>query len=130
MHAMWSETKATAGQWPAAPLRAGFASPIPNETLIRLAGRQRPDGAAASHSIETAHGLKKSGPRHGAGVTRYAHLNSFFVISANSPSMSMVNFSCCVCSAPKSCAPGVTPGMTAQPMRVAVLTEAGAHARL
>jgi hypothetical protein len=140
MQAMRSEAKATAGHRPAASLRAGFASgptPIPNKTLIsdarRLAAKRRPDGgstALADHATETGHSLKKSGPRHGASVAMYAPLNAFFAISANSPSMSMVNFSCCVCSAPKSCALGVTRGMTAQPMRVAVRTEAGAHARL
>jgi len=34
-------------------------------------------------------------------------LNAFFAISVNSPAMSMVNFPCCVCSAPRRGARGV-----------------------
>jgi hypothetical protein len=50
-------------------------------------------------------------------------LNGFFANSVNSPSMNLVNFSCCVCSAPN-----VTREVTAQPTRSAVRTEAGVHA--
>jgi hypothetical protein len=57
-----------------------------------------------------------------------SRLNAFFAISVNSPSMSMVNFCCCVCSALNTGARGVTPGVTPQPMRVAVRMEAGADA--
>jgi hypothetical protein len=56
-------------------------------------------------------------------------LNGFFAISVNSPSMSIVNFCCCVGSAPKvvrSVARRVPP----QPMRAAVWMEAGDHACL
>jgi hypothetical protein len=95
-----TNAKATGGDLSAAPLRAGFASPVLNNTLI-------PDSRAA-----------------------HALLNDFFAISANSRAMSMVNFSCCVCSAPASSAPGVTRRMTASPMAMAVRTEAGIHARL
>jgi hypothetical protein len=52
-------------------------------------------------------------------------LNALFAISVNSPSMSMVNFSCCVCSARFSGARGVTRRLTPQPMRAAVRMEAG-----
>jgi hypothetical protein len=55
-------------------------------------------------------------------------LNAFFAISVNSPPLSMVNFSSCVCSAPKPCARSVIRRVTPQPMRAAVRTEAGAHA--
>jgi hypothetical protein len=57
------------------------------------------------------------------GVLAAGRLNAFFANSVNSPSMSMVNFSCCVRSAPD-----VTREVTAQPMRSAVRTEAGVHA--
>ena len=57
-------------------------------------------------------------------------LNGFFAISVNSPSMSMVNCSCCVCSAPQACAPGVTRPVTSQPTRTTVRMEAGTHACL
>jgi hypothetical protein len=58
-------------------------------------------------------------------------LNAFFAISVNSPSMSMVNVSCCVCSAPVTGAFGVTRRVVAaQPTRAAVRMEAGTHARL
>jgi hypothetical protein len=50
-------------------------------------------------------------------------LNAFFANSVNSLSMSMVNFSCCVC-----CAPNVTREVTAQPTRSAVRMESGVHA--
>jgi hypothetical protein len=52
-----------------------------------------------------------------------------FAISVNSPSMSMVNFCCCVCSA-QTGARGVTRRVTPQPMRAAVRMEAGDHADL
>jgi hypothetical protein len=57
-------------------------------------------------------------------------LNAFFAISVNSPSMSMVNFSCCVCAAPVTGAFGVTRRVAAQPIGAAVRMEAGTHARL
>ncbi len=50
-------------------------------------------------------------------------LNAFFANSVNSPSMSMVNFSCCVCLALD-----VTREVTAQPTRSAVRMESGVHA--
>jgi hypothetical protein len=50
-------------------------------------------------------------------------LNGFFANSVNSPSKSMVNFSCCVRSLPN-----VTRELTAQPMRSAVRMESGVHA--
>ena len=55
-------------------------------------------------------------------------LNAFFAISVNSPSMSMVNVPCCVCSAPKLRVRGVTRRVAPQPMRAAVRMEAGADA--
>src|SRR5579859_2288930 len=56
-------------------------------------------------------------------------LNALFAISVNSPSMSMVNYSCCVGSAPEA-AHRVTRRVTPQPMRAAVRMEAGDHACL
>jgi hypothetical protein len=56
-------------------------------------------------------------------------LNAFFAISVNSPSLSMVNVSCCVCSALVSGARGVRRRVTPQPMRAAVRM-AGADACL
>src|ERR1700740_1673476 len=52
-------------------------------------------------------------------------LNGFFAFSMNSPSMSMVNFSCFVCCAPRSTAPGVPRRVTPQPVVAAVRMEAG-----
>jgi hypothetical protein len=51
------------------------------------------------------------------GLNRAGHygLNGFFANSVNSLSMSMVNFSCCVCPLPD-----VTREVTAQPTRSAV----------
>ena len=74
-------------------------------------------------AVETANpGLGRRG-----GAARHGRLNAFFAISVNSPSMSMVNFSCCVCSAQKSCAPGVTRRVTPQPTCAALRMEAEAH---
>ena len=50
-------------------------------------------------------------------------LNAFFANSVNSPSLSMVNFSCCV-----RILPDVTREVTAQPTRSAVRMETGVHA--
>ena len=50
-------------------------------------------------------------------------LNAFFANSVNSPSLSMVNFSCCV-----RILPDVTREVTAQPTRSAVRMESGIHA--
>ena len=50
-------------------------------------------------------------------------LNGFFANSVNSPSMSLVNFSCCV-----RFALDVTREVTAQPTRLAVRMETGVHA--
>src|ERR1700739_1981226 len=126
---MWSEAKTTAGHGPAASLRAESASPTVENRLTGFA-----DGAAplANETLtpDTARGLKKSAVGDDAAVIRYALLNAFFAISVNSPSMSMVNFSCCVCSAPSSSESGVPRRVAPQPTRMAVRTEAGAHARL
>ena len=86
-----------------------------------------------------AHGQGRSGPApalithanpdfecvEGAGIA--GRLNAFFAISVNSPSVSMVNFSCCVGSAQKSCARGVTRRVTPQPTRAALRMVAEAH---
>src|ERR1700743_208580 len=129
MQAIWSEAaKATAGYRPAAALRAESASPAVES---RLTGFADEAASIANETLtpDTTRGLKISGFGHDAGVVRYALLNAFFAISVNSPSMSMVNFSCCVC-APSSCASGVTRRVAPQPTRMEFRTEAGAHARL
>ena len=59
-----------------------------------------------------------------------SRLNALFAISVNSPSMSMVNFPCCVVSALFCSARGVTRRVTPQPMRAAVRMEAGVDAYL
>src|SRR5476649_2084634 len=73
---------------------------------------------------------ENTGFEHGGGVAMRRRLNAFFAISVNSLPMSMVNFSCCVCSAPKPCARRVTRRVAPQPTRAAVRMEAGAHARV
>ena len=55
--------------------------------------------------------------------SKAGRLNALFANSVNSPSMSMVNFSCCVRSTPD-----VTRKVTAQPMLSAVRMEVGVHA--
>jgi hypothetical protein len=84
--------------------------------------------ALMNHALEAASRRKNPGFEHGEGVAMRGRLNAFFAISVNSPSMSMVNVSCCVCSAPSPGARGVTRRVTPQPMRAAVRMEAGADA--
>jgi hypothetical protein len=57
-------------------------------------------------------------------------LNGLFAILVNSLSKGMVNFLCCVFSALKSETRGVTRRVTPQPMRAAVVMEAGVDAYL
>jgi hypothetical protein len=73
---------------------------------------------------------KKPGSGHRGNAAMSGRLNAFFAISVNSPSLSMVNFSCCVGSAPKPRACGVTRRVAPQPVRTAVRMEAGADACL
>src|SRR5580658_7579120 len=81
------------------------------------------------HGARAEDGIEAENPdfEHGGGVAMRGRLNAFFAISVNSPSMSMVNFSCCVCSAPKVRAWRNTK-VAPQPMRAVVRTEAGADA--
>src|SRR6188768_2778385 len=65
---------------------------------------------------------------HGGGIAMRPRINALFAISVNSPSMSMVNFPCCVSGALKSRACGVRRRVTPQPICAAVLMEAGADA--
>src|SRR5215211_9077293 len=71
-------------------------------------------GVAAEHS----------GLDHGGGDAMRPRLNALFANWGNSLSESMVNFSCCVCSAVFFHAGGVTRRVTPQPMRTAVRMEA------
>jgi hypothetical protein len=94
------------------------------------------DGLAGEAQIDNGRlifdGIAAENPdfEDGEGVAMRRRLNAFFAISVNSPSMSMVNFCCCVCSALKRSACGVTRRVTPQPMRAAVRMEAGADACL
>jgi hypothetical protein len=121
MLAMWSEASAPGSHRLAARLHAetlppadaisprgytGDRAQIDNETLI-LGHRGIADGGAIA-----------------------ARLNAFFAIPVNSPSMGMVNFSCCVCAARKPRAPGVIQSVAPPPRRAAVRMEVGADARL
>src|SRR4051794_41509073 len=67
---------------------------------------------------------------NGGGIAMRPRINALFAISVNSPSMSMVNFPCCVVGALMSRACGVRRRVTPQPMRAAVLMEAGVDADL
>jgi hypothetical protein len=115
------------------PTAGADAAQTDNEWLI-LTHRNVADGpvpcdcapALMTPAVETAN---PGSGRH-AGAAMHGRLNAFFAISVNSPSMSMVNFSCCVCSAQKSCAPGVTRRVTPQPTRAALRMEAEAHVRV
>src|SRR3954452_11803370 len=85
-----------------------------------------PAGACARSGVAAEH----SGPDHGGGDAMRPRLNALFANWGNSLSESMVNFSCCVCSALFFRAPGVTRRVTPQPMRTAVRMEAGVDAYL
>src|SRR4051794_30747787 len=67
---------------------------------------------------------------HGGGIAMRPRINALFAISVNSPSMSMVNFPCCVSGALISGACGVRRRVTPQPTCAAVLMEAGVDAYL
>jgi hypothetical protein len=105
----------------------------PADPALAVAARLRAsrggsDSLRSGH-ISTASRIKQADERGSIA----ADLNGLFAISVNSPSMSMVNFSCCVGS---KLAPvfglvrGVTRRVTPQPMRAAVRMEAGDHACL
>jgi hypothetical protein len=114
----------------AARCAASSANQIANEELI-FRGREvagRPDRnsrtpAPKGHAFKAASSAFECIER----AVMPGHLNAFFAISVNSPSMSMVNFSCCVGSAQKFCARGVTRRVTPQPTRAALRMEAEAH---
>src|SRR5450631_4614294 len=91
-------------------------------------GAQINNGGLIFRGFEPAWNAKNPGFEDGGGLVMCGRLNTFFAISVNSPSMSMVNFSCCVCSAPNTGARGVARRVTPQPMRAAVRMEAGADA--
>jgi hypothetical protein len=82
----------------------------------------------AGDAISVVSGQKNPAFEYGGTVAIGGRLNAFFAISVNSPPVSMVNFSCCVCSAPNRRARGVTRTVTPQPMCAAVRMEAGVHA--
>jgi hypothetical protein len=81
-------------------------------TLRRNNGRTK---ATANELLTTK---RSAGRRATAAAGR---LNAFFANSVNSPSMSVVNFSCCS-------APNVIRKATAQPTHSAFRMEAGVHA--
>ena len=83
----------------------------------------RADEPCPGGGIET----EKPGSEHGGGSAMRGRLNAFFAISVNSPSMSMVNFCCCVCSALYPRARCVMRRVAPQPVRAAVRMKAGDH---
>jgi hypothetical protein len=114
MIAAWLITEVEVSRLPAKPPRAGRAQlrdAFPGFDAVQ---------------IDNEWLTLRSGGACGVPGTR-ERLNAFFAISVNSPSMSMVNFSCCVGSAQMSCALGVTRRVTPQPTRAALQMEAGAH---
>src|SRR3984893_1518708 len=100
------------------PRRRREAQPL---WLLAVAARSRPRGGIAPEN---------PGADHGGGIAMRPRLNALFAISVNSPSMSMVNFPCCVVSALAFSARGVTRRVTPQPIRAAVRMEAGVDAYL
>ena len=64
-----------------------------------VADRPSPYGcspALLNHALEAAVAPENPGFDHGGGNAMRLRLNALFAISVNSPSMSMVNFPCCV----------------------------------
>jgi hypothetical protein len=92
----------------------------PPHRIRALDGAVAGDRAAAETNNKSLIRDRRVSPGGAAAAER---LNGFFANSVNSPSMSMVNFSSCVCSSLN-----VTREVTAQPTRSAVRTEAGVHA--
>ena len=121
---------------PATPLPCP-ANPISGRARPILEQRTNAQEAVQSRAQARDKATSSSGRalvRHRAAPLDYIGskvrlLNGFFAISVNSPSMSMVNFCCCVGSAPKAVR-SVTRRVTPQPMRAAVWMEAGDHACL
>src|ERR1700675_4432953 len=123
MKAAPSRARAEVSRRPAAALRVDRAR------LARASSDARMDnGWLIFHCQETAPRAADRNFKSSEGVAMRRRLNAFFAIYVNSPSVSMVNFSCCVGSVPKGRALGVTRRVTPQPMRAAVRMEAGAHA--
>src|SRR5258708_35608266 len=85
-----------------------------------------PSGLRAGSGIAA----ENSGSHHGGRVPMRARLNALFAFSVNSPSMSMVNFSCCVVSVLSIGAHRVTRRVTPRPMRAEFGTEAGVDVQL
>ena len=105
------------------PIRANCANLADESTPMRRSA------ALSRTTPSTAHDADP-GLRRGKVVVTRRHINAFFAISVNSPSMGMVNFSVAFCSAPNFCGCGVTRSVTPQPMRAALRMEAGADACL
>jgi hypothetical protein len=108
--------RALSNTHPQPRLDLGFGKPAMNNERLTL----RHHGAAGDPKCDG------SGDREGRA--ELGRLNALFAISVNSPSVSMVNFSCCVWSAQSPRAHGVTRRVTPQPTRSAVRMEAGVHA--
>src|SRR5665647_1336664 len=105
--------------------RLAMALCVDRVRLARALGDARMDnGWLIFHGHEAAPPAADGSFKSGEGVAMRRRLNAFFAISVNSPSMSMVNFSCCVGSVPEVRAHGVTRRVTPQPMRAAVRMEA------
>ncbi|MBN9492237.1 hypothetical protein J0H33_02670, partial [bacterium] len=73
---------------------------------------------------------ENSGFDHGGGNAMRPPINAFFAISVNSPSMSMVNFPCCVDVVLQSGARDVRRTEIPRPTCAAGVMEAGADADL
>src|ERR1700687_1503335 len=146
MNATWSTAKAGASPRPAVPLHVDHIDREAVESPFGEAQSNKKRLISHSHDVagEPHHFgrapvrmgacpgdgvlLANPGCEHSGGGVMRRRLNAFFAFSVNSPSMSMVNFPCCVCSAPTAGTRGVTRRVTPQPMRAAVRMEAGADA--
>jgi hypothetical protein len=116
----------------------GLANPIFGRSRPTLGRQQRATWLCASAAGNDSLSLCRARAERRIASPREAGtcddgLNGLFAISVNSPSMSMVNFSCCVGSKLPpvfGLVRGVTRRVTPQPMRTAVRMEAGDHACL
>jgi hypothetical protein len=99
--------------------RLTASRPTPHRPCLRETTAR--DGGLAETNNESL--IFHSRVLAGKPAATAGRLNAFFANSMNSLSMSMVNFSCCVC-----CSPDVTREVTAQPTRSAVRMEAWVHA--
>jgi hypothetical protein len=127
MNAMWPEADIAATHRP--PMHARIDDGVCLRNRMRVVAAE---GTGITNAGLTFRGRGVTGPGpgnplplHGGIVALHSPLNGFFAISVNDPSMSMVNFSCCVVSALPARARGAMRRVAPHPDAAAVGMEVG-----